>query len=57
MEANSWWADEQEGGDGGQDSKGLREILRLLHFGNECREQDLWYPKEGKLNLLPRDIK
>src|ERR1700712_3258665 len=47
MEADCWWADEQESGDGGQNGKGLGEVLRLLHFGDECREQDLRYPEEG----------
>ena len=46
VEADGWRADEQEAGHGEEDSEGLWKVLWLLHFRDECWEQDLRDPEE-----------
>lgn len=46
-ETNRWWDDEQESRDTSKDSESLREVLWLLHLGDEGGEQDLRNPEEG----------
>ena len=46
-EANGWGHDEEKGGDAGQDSKSLGEVLWLFHLGDEGWEENLRNPEEA----------
>lgn len=47
VESDGGWNDEKNGGDTGEDSERLGEVLRTFHLGDESWEENLWNPQES----------